>query len=299
MTTPRLIGIPLLRVQHHYAHILACMAENGVTEPVIGVSFDGTGYGDDGTVWGGELLLCDTQKYRRIGHIEPFAQSGGDASAREGWRIAAALLDNPAECAARGICTEQEARVTANLARLGVNTVQSTSCGRIFDAASAILGLRRVSTFEGEASMALMAAAERYVRRNGTTRHTLLTDIAAADGRIILQTTALIREIALLYAKSPDRETAEALAYGFHAALCDMIVRACTAIRKESGVGICALSGGVFQNRLLTAMTSEKLAKAGFRVLLHSLIPPNDGGICIGQAVYGICRTEAEKGGRI
>ena len=274
-------GIPLLRVQHHYAHILSCMAENRCTEPVLGLSLDGTGYGDDGTVWGGELLLCDPQHYRRLGHIQPFLQVGGDASSREGWRIAASLLGDPAQCAALNICTEQEATVIGNMARLHVNAVTSTSAGRIFDAVSAVLGIRRASTFEGEASTALMAAAERYEKRYGDTPHGLT--ISAQGG--VMDTTEIVRQIAQ---RRLSGEDAGALAYAFHGALAELLVAACIGARAETGVNRCALSGGVFQNRLLMRLVLPRLERANFTVLRHGLFPPNDGGICIGQALFGM-----------
>ena len=278
-------GIPLLRVQHHYAHILSCMAENRYTEPVLGLSLDGTGYGDDGSIWGGELLLCDAQKYRRIGHIAPFWQVGGDASSREGWRIAAALLENPEGCAVLGVCTVQEAKIIANMARLQVNTVRSTSCGRVFDAVSAVLGIRRASTFEGEASTALMAAAERYEKLHGDFPHGLPVSVECG----VMDTTALVRKIA---EKRLSGDDPGALAYSFHSALADLLVSACVQARAETGVTVCALSGGVFQNRLLMRMTVPRLESAGFTVLRHGLIPPNDGGICIGQAMYGMSNAK-------
>ena len=161
------LGLPVMRVQHHYAHILSCMAENEHTSPVIGLSFDGTGYGTDGTIWGGEVLLADFNGFERMGHIKPFRMTGGDTAAREGWRVAVTMLGS--------ICGDQAARIIHELglsepgpagtilkmAERGINTVISTSAGRLFDAASAILGIRRASTFEGEASMALEFAAER------------------------------------------------------------------------------------------------------------------------------------------
>ncbi len=281
-------GIPLLQVQHHYAHILSCMAENGCTERVIGLSLDGTGYGDDGTVWGGELLLCDPHGFTRTGSVEPFMQTGGDLSAKEGWRIAAALLGDDAFCESLGICTAQEARVIGNMARLGVNSVRSTSCGRIFDAVSAVLGIRRASTFEGEASVSLMTSAERFAKKNGDSAAKLPCRVTESGGFVTMQTTELVRETAQRYLADQSAERCAELAYAFHDALADMLVSAAEIIREQTGIGICALSGGVFQNRLLTKLTSDRLRAAGFRVLRHSLIPPNDGGICIGQAMYGV-----------
>ncbi len=292
--------IPLIQVQHHYAHVLSCMAENGYTERVIGVSLDGTGYGDDGSIWGGELLLCDPHGFIRAGHIQPFTQTGGDLSAKEGWRIAAALLrdampescDAQALCETLGICSAQEYTVLANMARMGVNSVRSTSCGRLFDAVSAILGIRRAVTFEGEAATALMHAAEQYTAKNGEPECVLPAGITEQDGAVIMQTTALACEIAQRFQADRSPENRAYLAYQFHAALSAAVCDACIRIRENTGLSVCALSGGVFQNRLLTGLCRALLEQAGFTVLRHSLIPPNDGGICIGQALYGIRNAE-------
>ncbi|MBQ5340208.1 MAG: carbamoyltransferase HypF [Oscillospiraceae bacterium] len=288
------LAIPLIQVQHHYAHILSCAAENGVTEPVLGLSMDGTGYGEDGTVWGGELLQCDVHGYRRCGSVQPFTQTGGDFSAREGWRIAAALLrdENPDSaqkiCESLGICSAQEYTVLGNMARMGVNSVKSTSCGRIFDAVSAILGIRRAVTFEGEASTALMYEAERYAQKNGAPACILPAETTSQNGYLTMQTTALAAEIARRYLADRSPENKAFLAYQFHAALAELFCKAAMKMREDTNISTFALSGGVFQNRLLTALCRDKLTAAGFTVLLHGLIPPNDGGICIGQAVYGM-----------
>ena len=286
-------GIPVIQVQHHYAHILSCMAENDVTGRVIGLSLDGTGYGTDGTIWGGELLLCDASGFERLGSVQPFTQTGGDLSAKEGWRIAAALLRDADPDAAQvicerlGVCSAQEYTVLGNMARMGVNSVQSTSCGRIFDAVSAILGIRRAVTFEGEASTALMYEAERYAAAHGDIACELPAEIICENGSITMQTTALAAEIAKRYLDDRTPENRQYLAYQFHAALAEMLCQACLQMRADTNISTCALSGGVFQNRLLARMCRSKLSAAGFTVLLHSLIPPNDGGICIGQAMYG------------
>lgn len=286
--------IPLIQVQHHYAHVLSCMAENGYTEPVIGISMDGTGYGADGSIWGGELLLCGPNDYIRAGYIKPFTQTGGDLSAREGWRIAAALLWDadpehaPEICEALEICTAEEYNILRNMAQKGVNSIRSTSCGRLFDAVAAILGIRRTVSFEGEAASALMYEAEQYVAEFGEAACELHTAILENDNRLILDTTSIAAEIAARYREEHTTENRAFLAYQFHAALSVMLRDVCLKIRQDTGLTVCALSGGVFQNRLLTKMCRNQLIKAGFTVLLHSQIPPNDGGICIGQAYKAI-----------
>lgn len=280
-------GLPLVQIQHHYAHILSCMAENGYEGKVIGVSFDGTGYGDDKTVWGGELFVCDMQGYERAGSIKPFVQVGGDLSAREGWRIAVQLLragfdDAQDICKRLSLCDEKTFKLQAAMADNHLNAVKSTSMGRVFDAVSAILGIRLSSTFEGEASTTLMYAAELYERENGDSDTDLPCGYVDNEG-IILDTTTLVCEIAKRYLAGGDRGE---LAYSFHLSIAKMIVKGCTALREKHGINTAALSGGVFQNRLLTRLAKEGLEKAGFEVLLHSLVPPNDGGIALGQAAY-------------
>ena len=296
--------LPLVKVQHHYAHILSCMAENGC-EPdarVIGVSFDGTGYGDDGTIWGGEIMLCGWHGYERAGSVEQFMQVGGDVSAREGWRIAIQLLRDGfgsdrtalAACKHLGLCDDTTFRLQMVLADKGANAVRSTSCGRIFDALSAILGIRSASTFEGEASTALMTAAERWVKKNGMTplSQQPKTETEPESGFITLGTTALAAALTERFINGGD---AEQLAYEFHAGLAELILAACRELRDKHGLSTAALSGGVFQNRLLVRLTHEKLTADGFTVLLHSLIPPNDGGICVGQAAYGAMNFRPEE----
>ena len=280
-------SIPLVQVQHHYAHILSCMAENAVSDGdrVIGVSFDGTGYGDDGTVWGGEFLICTYEGYERAGHIKPFKQVGGDLSAKEGWRIAVQLIrehfDNAGEiCERLDLCDEKTFKLQSVMADKGLNAVKSTSMGRVFDAVSAILGIRKASTFEGEASTALMYAAELFERIHSDIE-CKLTSHVSEDG--IIDTTALAGEIAERFLRGEDRGK---LSYIFHKALTQDICTACERLRERYALQTIALSGGVFQNRLLVRLTKSSLEAKGFKVLIHSLIPPNDGGIALGQAAY-------------
>ena len=163
------LGIPVLKIQHHYAHVLSCMVENDFTDEVIGVSFDGTGYGTDGTIWGGEFLRARPDGFTRAGYIKPFLQAGGDASAREGWRIAVSMIAGmfPADeaeniVASLDLCSPGVYKFQKNMLDKKLNCVLSTSAGRLFDAVSTILGIRKSSTFEGEATMALQFAAEAW-----------------------------------------------------------------------------------------------------------------------------------------
>lgn len=284
------LGLPVLKVQHHYAHILSCMAENDYTEKVIGVSFDGTGYGDDGTIWGGEFLFCDPDGYRRIGHIRPFIQAGGDASAREGWRIAASMIRSIFGADAQKIietlslCSEQERKALDFMIERRINCAVSTSAGRLFDAVSAILGICRSSTFEGEGAMALQHTAERF-GDTGSIRLPDETVPAREDDEFILPTEHLVKDAV---ESALEHRSPEGTAFLFHAALAEMIVSGCRLARERTSCDVCALSGGVFQNTLLLELCITGLEKNGFRILRHSLVPPNDGGIALGQALYGM-----------
>ena len=309
-------GLPVIKVQHHYAHILSCMAENDCQEAVIGVSFDGTGYGMDGTIWGGEILLADYKAFQRFGCITPFLQIGGDASSREGWRIAVSMLYGQMKDRAAAmtmieklnLCSVQDAKVQMAMADRKINAVMSTSAGRLFDGVSAILGIRKASTFEGEASMALEFTAEAYEKKHQNAvdlQHAMdemrkqfplaacidnkeseSTEINKPEQvKAVLNTGALVKTIAEARLAGADTEK---LAYFFHWILAEEIIVACQKAGQESGRGTVALSGGVFQNQLLLKMVDEGLQKEGFKVLRHRLVPPNDGGIALGQAVYAM-----------
>lgn len=316
------MGLPVFLVQHHYAHILSCMAENEWTteKKVIGVSFDGTGYGTDGTIWGGEILLADYDSFTRWGCIEPFAQTGGDVSAKEGWRIAVSLLGKiyGKENAlliieTLGLCEPKLAKLQFTMEERGINTVQSTSAGRLFDAVSAILDIRKSSTFEGEASTSLQFAAEKWLDAQKKkiagsedfAESGIITDYGelksssdVAQKSVVeknnsinqntkedlyyLPTLSLVKE---LVERKLAGENSNQLALHFHRGLAGMIVSACEKAREETGINIVALSGGVYQNKLLLDYSVTMLEERGFHVLRHHLLPPNDGGISLGQAV--------------
>ena len=291
------LGYPVVKVQHHYAHILSCMVENDCQEPVIGVAFDGTGYGTDGTIWGGEILLADYEDFTRFGNITPFLQIGGDASAKEGWRIAVSMIygyTKDRELAGEimkklDLCSEKESKVQFAMADRKLNAVLSTSVGRLFDAVSAILGIRHKSSFEGEASMALEFAAEAYEQKDHEQKQNEKIDplVYEEDGHVILNTQLLVQRI--VEAKLQGADSGR-LAYWFHEILAEQITAVCVEARNVSGRQKAVLSGGVFQNRLLLRLTEERLTEEGFEVLRHRMVPPNDGGIAVGQAAYGMAQ---------
>ncbi len=264
------LDVPLIKVQHHYAHVLSCLAENNFHGEVIGVVFDGTGYGDDGTIWGGEFFICDEQRYERAASISPFMQAGGDKSAREGWRIAAALINDFNLARELKLASDAELAGQKFLLDKKINCVTSTSVGRLFDATAAVLRICSVSSYEGEAAMKLQAAAERSTRE-------LHRDFTTTDE---IFSAILTRRL--------NGENIFDLAKFFHASLAELTANICAEVSCRTKIKTVALSGGVFQNSLLSSLTAEKLRRRGLNVLRNSMIPPNDGGICLGQAVHAI-----------
>lgn len=292
-------GVPVMEVQHHHAHMVSCMAENEYNGTALGVTFDGTGYGPDGTIWGGEFLLGDEKGYERVGSIAPFIHAGGDIASREGWRIAYSMISTAlgSEAANRigetlGLGDEKGRQSIDFMLGNSINTVKSTSAGRLFDAVSAVLGIKSASTFEGEASMALQFAAERAEAQG--------ISLAPYEGRLMnideeqfeLCTDTLLMELA---ARSLADQDTDQLAYFFHKALADMIVIACCYQRTRCEVNVVALSGGVFQNLLLLKLVDDGLEREGFKVLKHGVVPTNDGGIALGQAAAGIAALRDEE----
>lgn len=284
-------GLPVIRVQHHHAHMAACMAENGLEGEVIGLIFDGTGFGSDGTIWGGEMLTGGYGGFRRAGHFRPVRMPGGDAAVREPWRMAlaylylaygkaAATLDHPV---ARYL-SETEHAMFATMLDKGINSPHTSSCGRLFDAVAAILNLRHKVSYDGQAAIELEALAE-----TSDADETLPFDMdLATEGPLQLDFTALFPALlAALQAGIP----AAALARRFHATVAQASVDVCLHFAGKSGLDRIVLSGGVFQNRLLTEMVYTGLTNSGLQVFTHRLTPPNDGCIALGQAAIAGWQT--------
>ncbi len=263
-----LAGLPKFGVQHHHAHIAACMAENGLTGEVIGVAFDGTGYGADGAIWGGEFLVARYSGFERRAHLRYVPLAGGDAAVRQPWRAALAY-GVPIE----GI-PENRVRVVRRMIESGVNTVPTSSCGRLFDAVAAIIGLRTVVNFEAQAAIELEMIAE-----DG---NTALYPFEIEAGPLWqVDFRPMIACIAREAAQGAPRPSISAK---FHNTLAQAIVETCRRIRGETSLARVCLSGGTFQNMRLLALAVPALRHAGFEVFLHAKVPPNDGGIALGQA---------------
>jgi hydrogenase maturation protein HypF len=266
--------VELVGVQHHHAHIASCLADNGVAGPVLGVAFDGTGYGSDGTLWGGEFLLADLSGFQRMAHLVPVPLPGGAAAIRQPWRMAAAYLgaDAPQELIQRNA---QHWDAVLAMAAKGVNAPLTSSAGRLFDAVAAILGIRDSINYEGQAAVELEQRAE--VTEQGS------YPASISEGPVLqLHGVDLVRAVV---ADQRAGVAPEVIAARFHHGLSDAIVRVCLMLRETTGVDVAALSGGVFQNVLLLERTVAGLEQAGFRVLTHSRVPPNDAGISLGQVV--------------
>ena len=277
-------------VQHHHAHVAACLAEFRMREPVIGVVFDGAGLGTDGAIWGGEFLVVDGARFTRCGHLAYVPLPGGDAAARHPWRSAAAHLSR-ASCDARqaallrppGI-SDAEWLLVHQLITRAEGTPQTSSVGRLFDAVASLLGLCHVASFEGEAAMALESAAGSRVAR-------AYPVTLGGGSRWTASAASIIDAVVADLARGRDRSE---IAAAFHGALRDLVVLGCERIREETGVETVVLSGGVFMNAMLAEGALAALTARRFRVLLPRLVPCNDGGLSLGQAYVAACALQED-----
>lgn len=277
-------GLPALGVQHHHAHIAAVLAEHGYSrpEPVIGIALDGTGYGDDGAIWGGEFLLADYHGYRRFLHLEYMPLPGGDAATRKPNRIALALLwqhgipwdeDLPP---VRAACGDDRSMLRSMLEN-NINTPRTSSMGRLFDAVAALAGLRAEVNYEAQAAIEL----ETLAQRGESSCYEF--DIDSTQG--LLRIDSLLES---LLADIRSNVPVAIISARFHNGLSTAILKACQLARQQFGVSTVALSGGVWQNMTLIEKTRPALQQAGFDVYLHREVPANDGGLALGQAAIGI-----------
>jgi hydrogenase maturation protein HypF len=287
------LGLPLLRVPHHLAHALSGMVDHGLGGPVLAVAWDGTGYGGDGTIWGGEFLAVAPPRYRRVAHLLPFRLPGGEAAVREPRRAAlgvlhilhgAAAVDLMDRFAPAGGFSARERHVLGAMLARGINAPLTSSAGRLFDAVASLLGLCQRSGFEGEAAMALEAAADMAeadaplpdaVLRTGT-------DPLVVDWRPIL---------AALLTGCERGVSPAALAAGFHSALANAIA----AVARQLGAEKVLLTGGCFQNARLTELAVARLGAIGVEAFCHRRVPPNDGGLAVGQIAFAAYATIEER----
>ena len=286
--------VRLVGVQHHHAHLAACLAEHGELRPAVGAIFDGTGYGEDGTVWGGELLFGGLEGFERAGLLFPVRMPGGEAAIRQPWRMAcawlAAAFDEPV-LPPRQLGRRVEQRAWAQVSQLAVSGLSSpltTSAGRLFDAVAALCGLRAEVNYEGQAAVELEAACDLGERR--AYELPLIDD----GGTLVIDARAMVREVV------GDLDAGVAvgrIAARFHNALAETTARACALAAERRMTDRVVLSGGVFQNRRLLGQTASLLTDAGLRVLTPERLPPNDGGIAYGQLAVAAARLVAAEGG--
>jgi hydrogenase maturation protein HypF len=273
-------GADHVTVQHHHAHLASLLAEHGVPpgEPVLGVVFDGTGYGTDGTIWGGEFLLGSYRGVERVGHLRGIALPGGDAAVRFPGRVGlahlhAAGLDSEGTAPERTM-SEADVRLLRTMLTSGSHCTPTTSMGRLFDAVAALLDVRQAVDYEAQAAIELEALAD------GVTVAPWLSPVEVVDGQVVIDPTGWI---AAAVRAHRDAVPVEESAAAFHLGLADAVVAAAREVSLRRHVSTVGLTGGVFANALLTAACTRGLQEAGFRVLTHRVVPPNDGGLALGQ----------------
>jgi hydrogenase maturation protein HypF len=276
------MGIPLHAVQHHHAHLASCMAEHGLAGPILGVTFDGTGYGTDGAVWGGEFLVGDYRQFRRGAHLRYVGMPGGDQAIREPWRMAVAhLADAGVELAPlEARLLPVEVRTVQRMLERRINTPLTSSAGRLFDAIAALAGIRDRVSYEGQAAVELEWLATGASPDRGYPYEVMTPPEGEKEAPLVIDTRPLIRTVAEEAARGV---AAAQIARRFQTTLVDVIAIVCNRLRQATGIGTVVLSGGVFLNALLTSEVCARLGGEGFRVHRHRLVPPNDGGLSLGQ----------------
>jgi hydrogenase maturation protein HypF len=280
------LGLPSVGVQHHHAHIAGVAAEHGVSTPVIGVAFDGTGYGSDGTIWGGEILLATWEGFERVGHLSLLPLPGGAAAVRRPARMAlgalaaCGLLEHPGANALRERLTEGEEDTVLTMIERSINTPLTSSAGRLFDAVAALVGVRDDARYEGQAAIELEAladaSAEGAYRFGIEPGHPLVIDPAPVLAEVLDD----------LAAGTP----APTISMRFHRAVVAAMVDGCALVAEATGVRRVALAGGVFANRLVLGGATRELERSGYTTLTHVRLPANDGGVSFGQAVVAWAR---------
>ncbi len=272
--------IKLLRVQHHYAHFLSCYYENSVKGEAAGIIFDGTGYGSDGTIWGGEIITGDLHSFERRGHLSHFCLPGGERAIREPWRILSGFLDKEGFDEA---CSWVERSLRDNIYAISDNrnfSPLTSSAGRLFDAAGALLGFSRNVTYEAEAAIYLEKLALGY-----DTDDYIELPVVKENGVSVIDSKHLINEIFNMKKEGKDLSY---IARVFHNSMAEAGMQAASKVCSEKGIDMVLMSGGVFQNRIMLSETEKRLASGGLKPLFNKKIPANDAGISVGQAIYGV-----------
>jgi hydrogenase maturation protein HypF len=284
-------------VQHHHAHIASCLAEHGHTGTVLGIAFDGLGYGTDGTMWGGEFLVADFNGFERAAHLQPVPMPGGAAAVREPWRMALAWTVRAAgaDAAARlGAALDPRWSQVLPLAVADSerrHSILTTSVGRLFDAVAVLVGLRSQVTYEGQAAIELEVLARSVPRTSAPQYPTEIVEAASPEGFDVLDPSPLIATVLTEVERGTDRSV---IAAGFHEGLGRATAALGARLARRHGLDTVALSGGVFQNVRFSDIVEDALATEGLTVLVHESVPPNDGGISVGQAAIAALGTRPD-----
>ena len=288
------MNVQLVGVQHHHAHIASCLADNGFSGPVIGLALDGTGYGSDGNVWGGEILIADTKNFQRAAHFEYLPMPGGEKAIKEPWRMALSYLNFtfgkslwqlPVEFVKK--LDNDKAHLVLQAIEKRINSPLTSSLGRLFDGVAALLGLHDKVAFEGQAAMELEMTLYNHVSGSANDNNYDATNLYSftleeRDGVYHIGLAEVIKQIIF------DIKNGVAIpniSHRFHDSIICVLVEICELLRKRTSINTVAMSGGCFQNRYLSLSLSEQLRQNGFKTLMHSIVPPNDGGLALGQAV--------------
>jgi hydrogenase maturation protein HypF len=282
--------LPKIGVQHHHAHLVSVMAENGVEEPTIGIILDGTGYGTDGAIWGGEILIGDAHRFERFAWLEPVALPGGAAAIRQPWRMALSYLFKTYGHALSDLklpflqaLSREQITIILQMIERGLNAPLTSSCGRLFDAIAAILNIRTEINYEAQAAIELEMTIDESV--NELYRES----VPSADVRGPLPLVLMIRAVVDDVQKGVANG---GIAARFHRTLAELFLQAAVSARRSTGINRVGLSGGVFQNVYFFSYLLKRLQELDFEVLTHKQVPANDGGLALGQVVIADANLE-------
>jgi len=285
-------------VYHHHSHIVSCMAENKVRHKVIGIAFDGVGYGEDGNLWGGEFLICDNKEFVRVAHINYIPMPGGDGAVKSPWKMGVSLLykalkkdslvDNTElkkysiDCVLEKYFKGRATNIIVNMIEKKFNSPLSSSMGRLFDGVASILGFQENVSYEGEAALYLQNLSEDFTDSFSSLKKSYSYEIQCDSSSYVVNTNKIVTEI---LSDLENLISKGEIAFKFHNTIIEFSHEISLKLREEYNINTVALSGGVFQNPILLVGIKKRLEKSGFNVITHKLIPCNDGGLSIGQVI--------------
>jgi hydrogenase maturation protein HypF len=279
--------VPISAVQHHYAHILSVMAEHSIEDDIIGIALDGTGFGEDGAIWGGEVMVCNINSFKRVAHFDYLPMPGGEKAILEPWRMSVSYLNkylSEGREIAHSLFEDQSAQLNIVFQAIEkkINSPETSSCGRLFDAVAGILGIRNKVAYEGQAAIMLESLA---MKTSQDVPELGKFEIIQKNDQYIISPNKILYKIVELKRNGQD---VSGISFAFHMALIDVFSQIADKIRSQTGVNQIALGGGCFQNKLLLKGLTDALKDNDFQVLTNREVPVNDGGISLGQAYWGM-----------